>query len=539
MRVRFGWLRPIEVIYSCKRFHFDSIADLYMTEKYVTRKQPNVSREVIKYSISALILVLSVLAAVWLGGLAKKPPTQDSDALITQVDVAPVNDWFGTLDLVVPGMVKPHREIQISSEVGGKILKKYPEFQAGGFVLAGTKLAEIDAKDYQADLNVLKADLEQSKKRLVENERQIEGAKRNLELGETELKIQERDFARTKRLASALSRSEVDQARQALNSARTMLTGRQNALDLLKASSTRLQSAVTVSENQLKRSQLNLGRVTIVAPVDGVIVEEAIQENDFVRVGDRIAMFEDTSIAEVRCNLTTSELNWVRKNSISQDDPSGVEAGAAEAVDPRLLAYQLPKTDVTIFEADEPDVRWTGTLARFDGIGRDEVTKTIPCRIIIPRPIVDAESGPRALVRNMYVKCRIEVQTSSGGDGRGLMVFDELALRPGNYVWKVVDNKLAKAYLEVVDRTEKTISGKRKGLVICRAIDGSIRSGDQVVVSPLSQPTDNAEVIVSDDSPARPGASPENDASGLSEATDASQASGTKAASVRSASSVK
>jgi len=175
-------------------------------------------------------------------------------------------------------------------------------------VLAGTKLAEIDAKDYQADLNVLMADLEQSKKRLEENEKQIEGAKRNLELGKNELKIQQREYGRTKRLASALSRSEVDQARQALNSARTMLTGRENTLGLLKASSVRLQSAVKVSENQLKRSKLNLGRVTIVAPVDGVIVEEAIQENDFVRVGDRIAMFEDTSIAEVRCNLTTNDV---------------------------------------------------------------------------------------------------------------------------------------------------------------------------------------------------------------------------------------
>ena len=140
-----------------------------------------------------------------------------------------------------------------------------------------------------------------------------------------------------------------------------MLTGRENDLGLLEASSVRLQSAIKVSENQLKRSKLNLGRVTIVAPVDGVIVEEAIQENDFVRVGDRIAMFEDTSIAEVRCNLTTSELNWVRKNSKGEEGLSGGDASAPEVIDPRLLAYQLPKTDVTIFEADEPDVEWTGT----------------------------------------------------------------------------------------------------------------------------------------------------------------------------------
>ncbi len=518
-----------------------------MPEKYVKRRPFSVSLEVIKYSVSALILILSVVAAVWIAGLAKKPDTQESDALVAQVDVAPVGDWFGTLDLVVPGTVKPHREIRISSEVGGKILKKYPEFQAGSFVLAGTKLAEIDAKDYQADLDVLKADLEQSKKRLEENKRQIEGEKRNVRLAVQDFELQQRDFDRTKRLASALSRSEVDQARQALNNARTVLTGRKNALDLLMASATRLQSAVTVAENQLKRSQLNLGRVTIVAPVDGVIVEESVQENDFVRIGDQIGMFEDTSIAEVRCNLTTSELNWVRRNSKGREEVSG-EAEPEKAVDPRMLAYQLPKTDVTIFEADEPNVQWSGILERFDGIGRDEVTKTIPCRIIVPKPIVNGEAGPRALVRNMYVKCRIEVQTSSGGDGPDLMVFDELALQPGNYVWKVVDSKLRKARLEVVDRTEKTVSGRRKGLVICRTIDGSIRSGDQVVVSPLSQPTENAEVIVSSDSKAQSTTAPQSTAipdddgaepSDGTDNTDGRQPRDSKATAVRAASSVK
>ncbi len=481
-----------------------------MTEKYATRKPTNAQIEVIKYSVSAVIIVVSVVAAMLLARLAEKPATQDSDALITQVDVAPVSTWFGTLDLVVPGTVTPHREIRISSEVGGKVITKYPEFQAGSFVLAGTKLAEIDSQDYQADLNVLEADLEQAKKRIQENAKQIEGEKRNVELAEQNFQIQQRDFQRTKRLASALSRSEVDQAQQALNNARTNLTGRRNALELLKASSTRLNSAMQMSENKLKRSRLELGRVTIVAPVDGVIVKESVQENDYVRIGDQIALFEDTSIAEVRCNLTTSELNWVRKNSASRlidRSPQGesIDTDAKQALDPRRLAYQLPKTDVVIYESEDRDVQWSGTLERFDGIGRDEMTKTIPCRIIVPTPIVDTDAGPRALVRNMYVKCRIEVQTSNSNPGQELLFLDELALQPGNYVWKVVDSKLQKARLEVVDRTEKMVEGKRKGLIICRAIDGSINPGEQVVVSPLSQPTENAEVIVSGDSVAASG----------------------------------
>ena len=465
-----------------------------MTEKYVQRKKSIPVQEILKYSLSAVLLVVAVFGAIMLAGMATPPPTQKSDALIVQVDVDSVRPFSGTLDLVVPGTVKPHREIRIASEVNGKVLKKYPEFQAGSFVLGGTKLVEIDAEDYKADLNIIKADYEQALKRIEENDRQIEGEQRNVELAKQNYEIQKRDFERTKRLASALSRAEVDQSRQALNDAQTNLTGRENALELLRASKTRLQSALSMAENQQKRSELNLGRVTISAPVDGVIVQEMVQENDYVGVGSDIAMFEDISIAEVRCNLTSSELAWVRKNSkLSVENLS--ESDLPEK-DIRSLAYEIPKTAVSIFESDSPDVRWQGTLERFDGIGRDELTKTIPCRIIIPQPITKTDFGPRALVRNMFVKCRIEVQTSSSNGGDDLLYFDELALQPGNFLWKVVDNKLEMAKVTVVDRTEKTVDGKRKGLIVVRAIDGNLKNNDQVVVSPLSQPTNGAEVIV-------------------------------------------
>ena len=485
-----------------------------MTQEYNRRKNSNRYQEIIKYLISVCIIVGAVFASRYLASLIETPATQESNALIAQVDVDPVSNWLGSLDLVVPGTVRPHREIRIASEVGGRVTRKYPQFQAGRFVVAGTKLAEIDPQDYQADLNVLQADLEQSKKRREENSRQIEGEKRNVDLAKQNLSIEQREFNRVQRLASALSRSEVDQARRALNNARTNLTARENALELLKASATRLQSAIAVAENQLRRSEITLRRVTIKAPVDGVIVSERVQENNFVRVGDEIAIFEDTSVAEVRCNLTTSELSWIRKNSligpeVSMDSEPDINAtadkdsagakqpsGSPTKADPRTLAYQLPQTDVTIYESVAPDIQWTGKLSSFDGIGRDEVTKTIPCRIIVPQPIATDAAGPRALVRNMYVKCRIEIQTSNENQQNDLFFFDELALQPGNFVWKVVDSKLKKARVEVVDRTEKVVNGKRKGLVICRAIEGNLGTQDQVVVSPLSQPTENAEVIV-------------------------------------------
>lgn len=471
------------------------------------RLSSDAKTEAIKYVCSLVIIALAVGLYFLLGSFAEKPATKDSNALIPQVSTETVTPYFGALDLVIPGSVKPHREIKVSAEVVGKIVTKHPEFQAGNFVLAGTPLAEIDAQDYQADLNTLAADVEQARKRIIENQRQIEGEKRNLELAKQDFEIQKRDFARTQRLADSLSRSEVDQARRALNASRTNLTSRENAVGLLQASGVRLRSALDLTISQFEKAKLNLGRVSIVAPADGVIVEEMVQENDYVAPGTPIAMFEDVSVAEVVCNLTSAELNWIRKNSKSA-------LGESPPDDPRLQAYQLPKTDVTIFESGDNDVTWQGTLERFDGIGRDEMTKTIPCRIIVPNPIAETPYGPRALVRNMFVKCRVEVETSNSDATQDLLAINEMALQPGNFVWKVVDGKLQRAKIEIVDRTERSIEGQTVGLVIARAIDGSLSPDDEAVVTPLSQPTNGAVVDIAGGKPkttdedTSPGSSP-------------------------------
>ena len=465
-----------------------------MSETSKRRVSADLRTEILKYVFSALIVAGAVITFFFLKGLAEKPATKDSSALIPQVSIEVVTPYFGSLDLVIPGSVKPHREIKIAAEVVGKIVTKHPEFQAGNFVLAGTPLAEIDAEDYKADRKSLAAQVEEVEKRIIENQRQIEGEKRNLELAKKDFKIQQRDFQRTERLADSLSRSEVDQARRQLNAAQTNLTARENALSLLEAGEVRLESSLGLAQSQLEKSAINLGRVSIVAPTDGVIVSEMVQENDYVASGTAVAMFEDVSVGEVVCNLTSAELNWIRKNS--KPDPNKVKS-----IDPRMMAYQLPKTEVTIFESEDGGPEWKGTLERFDGIGRDEVTKTIPCRIIVPKPITETEFGPRALVRNMYVKCRVEVETSNSDASQDLLAINEMALQPGNFVWKVVDGKLQSAKVEVVDRTERKFGDERIGVIVVRPIDGNIGPDDQVVVTPLSQPTNGAKVDIAEIKP--------------------------------------
>jgi len=437
----------------------------------------------VRYGMSGLILCAAAAGFYGLLLLAKPTESQNPTALVPKVVLQEVDLYAGSIDLMVSGTVVPHQQINVATEVGGRVLKKFPECLAGNFVTKGTPLIQIDPESYQLELNTISAELNQADKRVEEIDRQIAGEKRNLALAKRDYEIQSREYKRSKRLGSAISPSELDQSRRNVNAAQTQVTARSNSIDSLKASRETQLAAKQLTTQRMKRAQLELRRTQIVAPADGVIVSESVQQDAFVRQGEMVLQFENTEVSEVRCNLTTTDLDWIRMNSKDKEQARSI--------------YQLPKTDVEIFDTDEPDVVWAGVLERFSGIGRDPVTKTTPCRIIVPTPIVQAKTGPRALVRGMFVKCRIEVQTSAGDMANDLISFSERALQPNGDVWFVRENKLIKSSVSVVDRLEWINDEDKKEIsIVARVKSGDLKPGDRVVISPLGSPTIGTEVII-------------------------------------------
>lgn len=233
-----------------------------------------------------------------------------------------------------------------------------------------------------------------------------------------------------------------------------------------------------------------------------------VQEGDFVARGTQLFTFEDTRQAEVLCNLTLSELNQIRKHAarlahqnvdiLAPSESEDLAEGDLSSV------YRLPKTPVAIEDPSNPGVIWDGVLERFDGIGVDSVTKTIPCRIAVKQPIVETESGNYALVRGMFVRCRLEFHVSSGGGESPYLAIPEQAVQPNHHVWTVKDNRLKRKPIEVVDYVRTTpvagsnlLSDTPRLAIVARTEYGP-KTGDQVVVSPLSQPSDDAEVELTD-----------------------------------------
>ena len=96
----------------------------------------------------------------------------------------------------------------------------------------------------------------------------------------------------------------------------------------------------------------------------------------------------------------------------------------------------------------------------------------------------------------MYVKCRVEVQTTSSDIDAALLSFPAVALHPNDHIWIVKNDKLNRVDVEVIDRTETMVNGEKKPIVIAKTANDTLRPGDSIVVSPLSQPQNGATIVL-------------------------------------------
>jgi multidrug efflux pump subunit AcrA (membrane-fusion protein) len=257
----------------------------------------------------------------------------------------------------------------------------------------------------------------------------------------------------------------------------------------------------------LQKAELDRARTEIKAPVDGVIVRNAVEQGTFVQKGTPLFVIEDTSRVEVRCNLEMDDLYWL----LHKDIP------LSAAGEPGQAAYQVPHTPVTVsYEmAGHKNVRytWQGELRRYDGIGMDERTRTIPCRVVVDEPrqvhAVDTATGktapnavgPPALVRGMYVTVQVHARPNVT-----FVEIPDLAVQPGKRVWRVRDSTLERIEsVPLVELVEKPgPDGEPQEWWSVPSVESGIAAGDRLVVTPMAGMRPGMEVTEQQDAKPEP-----------------------------------
>ena len=432
------------------------------------------------------LLILSVAGGGFYVLASREPPQGHEEPGDTRplVETVTIQGHEQGLNIEVDGLVVPFREIHLSAEVDGRVTHKAEVCRAGRYVKEGELLIEIDSQDYDIEKRRLTEELAQAANSIEELKVDIDNTESLIELAEEELEIQHEEYERLKDLfaETIVTESEMDQVRRAELVAKMAVLGLRNQLQLKETSRGRLESARDRALVLLEKAELDLDRTKITAPVDGVVVVDSVEKDSYVKKGTALVTIEDTSAVEVKCSLRVDELAWIWR-STSRANTGQEQAATANE-------YELPKKDVTVvYRLGDRDYEWTGSLCRYDGIGLDETTRTVPCRVVVANPTdgrpnaaspAKPDDCPPALVRGMFVTVKIPLD----GEDDLLSVPSE-AVRPGGRMWLVEDGKML-----LVEQV--SIESNLDDRVLIRSGDPHPGSNDKVIVSPL--PFANADM---------------------------------------------
>jgi RND family efflux transporter MFP subunit len=174
------------------------------------------------------------------------------------------------------GSVRPEKEIELSTRVGGEIVSLAPGFVPGGFVDQGDPLLRIDAADYETALIARTSELHQAQ------------AEMELELGRQEL-----------------ARSDYEELKGTISSEYETLVLRRPQLNAARA---RLEAA----QAGVKRAELDLQRTRIRAPFAAQVLDRAVNVGSQVAPGEPLGRLVGTENYWVEVAVPAADVRWIR-----------------------------------------------------------------------------------------------------------------------------------------------------------------------------------------------------------------------------------
>lgn len=205
------------------------------------------SRRWLRRLVILLVLGLAVTAVVvWRIKTAPPPPARYVTAQVSRGDV------FETVQST--GQVKPTTEVQVGAQVSGRITKVHVDFNS--IVKAGDALAEIDPTLFGAQIDSTRA--------------QLAAASASVKRADSSLATAKQRVERAKKLVAEGIGSQAD------------LDTAQGAYDVAIADVAAAKAQVAQIGAQLRSSKTNLDYTRIYSPIDGIVVNRAIDPGQTV-----------------------------------------------------------------------------------------------------------------------------------------------------------------------------------------------------------------------------------------------------------------
>jgi len=296
------------------------------------------------------------------------------------------------------GTVQASRQIEITPQVGGRVVEVSPSLVAGGYFSQGELLFRIEATDYQLAVDKAQAALARAEYEMATVEGQARVARQEWQ------------------------RLRLDDGE-----------GEPNPLVLYEPQLKNAQAGLQSARAALAQTELDLQRTAVHAPFAGIIRSESVDPGLVVRAGTPVAVLAGTAQAEIVVPLPLAELAWLQVPR-----PGAREAGSPATV--RLTTARSTH-------------EWRGRILR--SLGEVDPQGRM-ARVVVgvddPYGLQAGNDAGQELAVGTFVEVVLHGETLPD-----VAVIPAAALRDGDRVWVMNDSHLAIRPVEVVRRAREEV----------------------------------------------------------------------------------
>ncbi len=229
-----------------------------------------------KLILPVLIVATGALYASYMINNKPKSQRQRPAQLARLVEVIPVEPQDVSVTINAMGTVVPAREVELKSQVAGKIIEMDPKIIPGGLFQEGQNLIRIEPNDYQLTVRQRQSEVANAESNL------------KLELGNQAIAKQEYNL-----LGEEISPSDRE------------LVLRQP--QLISA-----QAALEVAQARLEQAKLDLQRTQIKAPFNAVVKDKYVDLGTMVSQATTLVSLTGTDEYWVVAMVPISDLKWIQ-----------------------------------------------------------------------------------------------------------------------------------------------------------------------------------------------------------------------------------
>jgi RND family efflux transporter MFP subunit len=341
--------------------------------------------------ISVVILMASVLITSIIFITAPEAQREGASKKTAMlVEVVEVTRDNYTPTVVATGTVQPAKDITLSTQVGGEVIKISENFIPGSFVKKGEVLLQINPADYRNTLQLRKSDLQLAKADL------------SIEMGRQDV-----------------ARKDYELIGDELADENQELVLRKPQLESAKAT-------IAAAEAAVQQAQLNLYRTTIRSPFDAHIISRNANVGTQLAPGAELGRLVGMDEYWVIANVPVSKVNWI---SFAEDEPN---AGSDVKIVIDTSVKNGPFREGKLF-------RLVGAL--------DAQTRLARVLISVPDPLARKSSTDTIppLMIGTFVEVHIQAR-----EIKDVLRLNRDHLRQGETVWVLEDGKLDIRQVEVL-----------------------------------------------------------------------------------------